>query len=319
MLTVHHLNNSRSQRVLWLLEELGVPYEIVRYQRQPDMRAPAELRAIHPLGKSPVITDNGNTIAESGAIAEYIIDTYGEGRLIPPPKTPERLRYTYWLHYAEGSAMPPLLLKLLFTLMPKRAPALLRPLVRKVSNQALTALVNPQLKQHMAFWESELGKSEWFAGNEFTAADIQMSFPLEAAAARAGLDQGHPKAMAFPGSHPRPPGLQARAGKGRAVHGGQVALTIAQDRGYGERRRAAIDAHGCVAAITSLTSRPSPRISPVGSTESPSRTTTRCCDGMITMRWPRSPEAKKASRGIPSRTRPLAFGCSLRLVQKPAP
>src|SRR5437868_13863158 len=92
MLTVHHLNNSRSQRVLWLLEELGVPYEIVRYQRQPDMRAPAELRAIHPLGKSPVITDSGNTIAESGAIAEYVLDTYGEGRLIPPPKTPERLR-----------------------------------------------------------------------------------------------------------------------------------------------------------------------------------------------------------------------------------
>jgi glutathione S-transferase len=161
------------------------------------MRAPAELRAIHPLGKSPVITDNGNTIAESGAIVEYIIDTYGEGRLIPPAKTAERLRYIYWLHYAEGSAMPPLLLKLLFTLMPKRAPALLRPLVRKVSNQALTALVNPQLKQHMAYWESELSRSEWFAGSEFTAADIQMSFPLEAAAARAGLDVGHPKAMAF--------------------------------------------------------------------------------------------------------------------------
>jgi glutathione S-transferase len=197
MLTVHHLNNSRSQRVLWLLEELGVPYEIVRYQRQPDMRAPAELRAVHPLGKSPVVIDNGNTVAESGAIVEYIVDTYGEGRLIPPPKTPERLRYSYWLHYAEGSAMPPLLLKLLFTLMPKRAPALLRPLVRKVSNQALTTLVNPQLKQHMAFWEGELGKSQWFAGDEFTAADIQMSFPLEAAAARGGLERGHPKAMAF--------------------------------------------------------------------------------------------------------------------------
>src|SRR5262245_36461116 len=197
MLTVHHLNNSRSQRVLWLLEELGVPYEIVRYQRQPDMRAPKELRAIHPLGKSPVITDNGNTIAESGAIAEYLINTYGKGRLIPPENTPERLRYTYWLHYAEGSAMSPLLLKLLFTLMPRRTPALLRPLVRKVCNQALTTLVNPQLKQHMDYWESELGKSEWFAGNEFSAADIQMSFPLEAAAARAGLEQGHPKAMAF--------------------------------------------------------------------------------------------------------------------------
>src|ERR1700735_1581590 len=197
MLIVHHLNNSRSQRVLWLLEELGVPYEIVRYQRQPDMRAPAELRAIHPLGKSPVVTDNGNTIAESGAIVEYIIETYGEGRLIPPPNTPERLRYTYWLHYAEGSAMPPLLLKLLFTLMPKRAPGLLRPLGRKGSNQALTGLVHPPLKQHMAFWEGEFGKSLWFAGSEFTAADTQMSFPLEAAAARAGLDQGHPRAMAF--------------------------------------------------------------------------------------------------------------------------
>jgi glutathione S-transferase len=197
MLTVHHLNNSRSQRVLWLLEELGVPYEIVRYQRQSSMLAPPELRAIHPLGKSPVITDNGNTVAESGAIVEYIVGAYGNGRLIPPPNTPERLRYTYWLHYAEGSAMSPLLMKLLFTLMPKRAPALLRPLVRKVSNQALTTLVNPQLKQHMAYWEAELGKSEWFAGNAFSAADIQMSFPLEAASARAGLEDGHPKAMAW--------------------------------------------------------------------------------------------------------------------------
>ena len=197
MLTVHHLNNSRSQRVLWLLEELGLPYEIVRYQRGPDMRAPKELRAIHPLGKSPVITDDGRTIAESGAIVDYLTQTYGDGRLIPRPSTPERLRYTYWLHYAEGSAMPPLLLKLLFTLMPKRAPALLRPLVRKVSNQALTAMVNPQLKQHMAYWEGELGKSEWFAGRDITAADIQMSFPLEAASARAGLEVGHPKAMAL--------------------------------------------------------------------------------------------------------------------------
>ena len=197
MLTVHHLNNSRSQRVLWLLEELGLPYEIVRYQRGPDMRAPKELRDIHPLGKSPVITDAGKTIAESGAIVEYLTQVYGDGRLLPRPNTPERLRYTYWLHYAEGSAMPPLLLKLLFTVMPKRAPALLRPLVRKVSNQALTTLVHPQLRQHMAFWESELSKSEWFAGNDFTAADIQMSFPVEAAAARGGLEHDHPRSMAF--------------------------------------------------------------------------------------------------------------------------
>src|ERR1700751_501741 len=107
MLTVHHLNNSRSQRVLWLLEELGVTYEIVRYQRQPDMRAPKGLRAIHPLGKSPVITDGGNTVAESGAIVEYLVGTYGNGRFIPPPNTPERLLYTYWLPHAAGSAVPP--------------------------------------------------------------------------------------------------------------------------------------------------------------------------------------------------------------------
>ncbi|WP_441231067.1 glutathione S-transferase family protein [Tardiphaga sp. 215_C5_N2_1] len=197
MLTVHHLNNSRSQRVLWLLEELGTPYEIIRYNRQPNMLAPPELRAIHPLGKSPVITDNGNTIAESGAIVEYLVKTYGNGRLIPPDNTPERLRFTYWLHYAEGSAMPPLLLKLIFLMLPKRAPLLMRPVVKAIAAKALNTLVDPQLKQHMAFWEGELSKSEWFAGSEFTAADIQMSFPLEAASARAGLEQGHPKAMAW--------------------------------------------------------------------------------------------------------------------------
>jgi len=196
MLTVHHLNNSRSQRVLWLLEELGVPYDIVRYQRQPDLRAPPELRAIHPLGKSPVVTDNGNTIAESGAIIDYVVATYGNGRLIPPPDTPERLRFTYWLHYAEGSAMPPLLMKFFFSLIPRRAPAWLRPLARRISDQALVGFVNPQVKQHMAFWESELGKSEWFAGNDFSAADIQMSYPLEAAAARGGIE-GHPRVGAF--------------------------------------------------------------------------------------------------------------------------
>jgi glutathione S-transferase len=197
MLTVHHLNNSRSQRVLWLLEELGVPYEIIRYNRQPNMLAPPELRAIHPLGKSPVITDNGNTIAESGAIVEYLVKTYGNGRLVPPDNTPERLRFTYWLHYAEGSAMPPLLWKLIFMMLPKRAPLLMRPVVNAIAAKALNTLVDPQLKQHMAFWEGELSKSDWFAGNEFTAADIQMSFPLEAASARAGLEQGHPKAMAW--------------------------------------------------------------------------------------------------------------------------
>ena len=197
MLTVHHLNNSRSQRVLWLLEELGTPYEIKRYQRQPNMMAPQELRAVHPLGKSPVITDGPNTVAESGAIIEYIVSTYGDGRLIPPAGTPERLRYTYWLHYAEGSAMPPLLMKLLFTMMPRRAPALMRPLVKAVAKAALTGFVDPQLELHKNYWESELAKSEYFAGPEFTAADIQMSFPLEAASSRGGLDQRYPKAQAW--------------------------------------------------------------------------------------------------------------------------
>ncbi len=197
MLNVHHLNNSRSQRVLWLLEELGVPYEIKHYQRGPDMLAPKELRAVHSLGKSPVITDSGRTIAESGAIIEYIVDTYGNGRLIPPPKTAERLRYTYWLHYAEGSAMTPLLLKLLFLMLPRRSPPLMRPVMKVISRQLMASVVDPRLKQHMTYWEEELGKSEWFCGNEFTAADVQMSFPLEAAAVRGGLDASRPQLMYF--------------------------------------------------------------------------------------------------------------------------
>src|SRR5579884_679427 len=198
MLTVHHLNNSRSQRVLWLLEELSVPYEIVRYQRQPDMRAPKELRAIHPLGKSPVITDNGNTIAESGAILEYLIGTYGNGRLIPPADTPQRLRYTYWLHYAEGSAMTPLLLKLLFSRIETAPmPFVVRPIARAIARRARTSFIEPQIALHLDFMERALDEHVWFAGSDFTAADIQMSFPLEAAAARGGLDSSRPRLKAF--------------------------------------------------------------------------------------------------------------------------
>lgn len=197
MLVVHHLNNSRSQRVLWLLEELGVPYEVKRYERDAKtMLAPPELRAIHPLGKSPVITDDGKTIAETGAIVEYIIETYGQGRLIPAAGGPERLRYTYWLHYAEGSAMTPLLLKLVFTALPERAPGLLKGLVRSIASKAQQGFVDPQLKAHVDYWEAELTKTPWFAGAEFTAADIMMSFPLEAGAARAGAgDRPHVKAF----------------------------------------------------------------------------------------------------------------------------
>jgi glutathione S-transferase len=199
MIIVHHLNNSRSQRVLWLLEELGVPYEIRRYQRDPKtMLAPESLRAVHPLGKSPIITDGALTLAESGAIMEYLVDRYGGGKLAPAPGTPERLRFTYWLHYAEGSAMPPLLLKLVFDRIEKTPmPFFAKPIARAISAKAKSSFIEPQLALHLNYLEGELGKSRWFAGNEFSAADIQMSFPLEAAAARAGLDASRPKLATF--------------------------------------------------------------------------------------------------------------------------
>ena len=198
MLTVHHLNNSRSQRVLWLLEELGTPYEIKAYQRDPQtMLAPPELKAIHPLGKSPVITVDGGTLAETGAIVEYIVGRYGQGRMTPPAGTPERMRWTYWLHYAEGSAMPPLLMKLVFSALPARSPALLRPLVKAIAGRAESGFIDPQLKAHFDYWEAELGKAEWFAGPEFSAADIMMSFPIEAAAERGGALNGRPRLKAF--------------------------------------------------------------------------------------------------------------------------
>ncbi len=199
MITVHHLNNSRSQRVLWLLEELGLPYQIKHYQRDPQtMLAPAELRAVHPLGKSPVITDDGVTVAESGAIVEYLVGRYGNGRLIPAAGTPERLRYTYWLHYAEGSAMLPLLLKLIFgRIATAPMPFFVKPIARGIVSNVRRSFIDPQLKLHLDYIENELGRSTWFAGEEFTAADIQMSFPLEAAAARGGPDGAGPRSAAF--------------------------------------------------------------------------------------------------------------------------
>ncbi len=187
MITVHHLNNSRSQRVLWLLEELGAIYEVRRYERDgKTMMAPRALKEIHPLGKSPVITENGTTIAETGAIIDYLLETHGDGRFIPKPGTPERLRYTYWMHYAEGSAMTPLLLKLVFNGVAANAPGLMRGLVKAVMQAAEQRVADPQIALHVNYWDEELSKSRWFAGEEFSAADIMMSFPLEAAASRAG-------------------------------------------------------------------------------------------------------------------------------------
>lgn len=199
MIVVHHLNNSRSQRVLWLLEELGLPYEIQCYQRDAQtMLAPPELKRVHPLGKSPVITDDGRTLAESGAIIEYLVDRYGAGRLAPPAGSEHRLRYIYWLHYAEGSAMPPLLLKLVFDRIEHGPmPFFIKPVAKAIARQVKQAFITPQIDLHLDYLEGELAHRDWFVGNEFTAADIQLSFPLEAAAIRGGLDQRRPRLQAF--------------------------------------------------------------------------------------------------------------------------
>ncbi|SDR79368.1 glutathione S-transferase [Halopseudomonas sabulinigri] len=199
MIVVHHLNNSRSQRILWLLEELGLEYEVKRYERDPKtMLAPPELKAVHPLGKSPVITDGELTLAESGAIIEYLVDTYGQGRLAPAHGSPERLRLNYWLHYAEGSAMTPLLLKLVFNRVESAPmPFFVKPIAKGIAGKVKGTLVEPQIIQHLNYLNDELAATGWFAGSEFSAADVQMSFPLEAAAARGGLDDKWPNLMAF--------------------------------------------------------------------------------------------------------------------------
>ncbi|MET0981182.1 MAG: glutathione S-transferase [Telluria sp.] len=218
MITVHHLNNSRSQRILWLLEELGLEYEIKKYQRDPKtMLAPPELKAVHPLGKSPVITDGDTTVAESGAIVEYLIERYGNGRMVPPAGTPDRLKYTFFLHFAEGSAMPPLLMKLVFDRMENGPmPFFVKPVARAIARKVKDGFVNPNIKGQLDYLEAELASREWFAGSELTGADIQMSFPLEAAASRAGLDAQYPRLSAFlQRIHARPAYVRALERGGR--------------------------------------------------------------------------------------------------------
>jgi glutathione S-transferase len=223
MIVVHHLNNSRSQRVLWLLEELGVEYELVHYTR--DSRsgmAPDALRAVHPLGKAPVIVVDGVVLAESGAILEYLLQLHGQGRLVPPPGTPEHRRYLYWMHYAEGSAMPYLLLKLVFDQIETGpVPFYVRPVVRGLARAVKRALVDPQVGLHLDHMEAGLATSLWFAGDTFSAADIQMSFPVEAAAAKAGLGAGRPKLMDYLDRiHARPAWIRA------VERGGPYDLTV---------------------------------------------------------------------------------------------
>ncbi len=197
MITVHHLEASRSTRIVWALEELGVPYEIVRYQRdKKTMLAPPELEAIHPLGKSPVITDGDRTIAESGAILEYLVDKYGDGKLVPAKATPAYDLCRYFMHYAEGSLMPYLVMKLVFTRV-KSAPMpfFVRPIARRIADGVTAMVVDPNIKRHLAFLGKHLDTHAWMAGDAMTIADIQMSFPIIAATKRAA-ELGMPASVA---------------------------------------------------------------------------------------------------------------------------
>ena len=198
MITVHHLNNSRSQRILWLLEELELDYRIEYYERDSKtMLAPESLKAIHPLGKSPVVTDGRKTLAESGAIIEYLAETYSDV-LVPASDSGDYLRYRYWMHYAEGSAMPPLLLKLVFDqLTGPNMPLVMKPAAALIALGVKRKFIDPQINLHLDYMESELQKRRWFAGAKFSAADIQMSFPLEAAQARGALTAQHPALESF--------------------------------------------------------------------------------------------------------------------------
>ena len=219
MVVVHHLENSRSQRVLWLLEELGVAYEIVRYARDPKtILAPPELREIHPLGKSPVVTDDGVTVAESGAILEYLVEKHG--KLAPKAGTPEHRRYRYFLHYAEGSLMPPLLVKLITTrVRTAKMPFFAKPIARKIAGTIDRGFVEPNLERHLAFLERELDGRAWFTGDELTAADVQMSYPLEAAVSRAGVAAATPNLTRVLGA------MRARPAYARAIEkGGPVMI-----------------------------------------------------------------------------------------------
>lgn len=199
MITVHHLNNSRSQRILWMLEELGVPYEIQRYERDPKtMLAPESLKKIHPLGKSPVITDGDLVVAESGAIIEYLAHNYGKDTMLPEAGGQAWLDYTYWLHYAEGSLMPPLVLRLVFEkVKTSPMPFFIKPVAKGISDKTNEIFIGPMIKTHLDFVENHLANNTWFLGDQLSGADIQMSFPLEAAAARGGIGKAYPAIQAW--------------------------------------------------------------------------------------------------------------------------
>lgn len=198
MIRVHHLEKSRSHRILWLLETLGVDYDIEVYQRDAKtQQAPESLKKVHPLGKSPVISDGELTVAESGAIIDYLVSRYGEGKMQPSAnERSEWINYRYWLHYAEGSLMPLLVMGLVFSQIPKQSPWLIKPLAKGISSTVQQRFINPQLKQHLELIEAHLTERGNFAGVWPSGADIQMSFPLQAIAATQSL-ASYPAIAAF--------------------------------------------------------------------------------------------------------------------------
>jgi len=199
MITLHHLENSRSQRILWLLEELGVDYNIKSYKRdRKTSLAPPELLKVHPLGKSPVISDGNITLAESGAIIEYLVNNYDDGRLLPAADTPQHLAYIYWLHYAEGTFMPLMILSLVMNRIESAPmPFFIRPIARGIVAKVRGGYLDQNIKRNLDFMESSLSTSGWFCGGQMNAPDIQMSFAVEAAAVRTRLSDEYPKLNSF--------------------------------------------------------------------------------------------------------------------------
>ncbi len=227
MITVHHLNDSRSQRILWMLEELGLDYEIRHYQREPDtLLAPESLKRIHPLGKAPVLTDDGMTLAESGAIIDYLAQTYGRDSLLPARNSPAWWDYVYWLHYAEASLMPPLLLRHVFDRIQQApVPFFVRPVVGRIVAGVDKAFLRQQIKTHLNFVADHLSCHDWLGGHRFGAADIQMSFPLEAAMHRAELADSYPRLKAYVAQlQARPAYLKALAKGGPYLYGPRDAV-----------------------------------------------------------------------------------------------
>lgn len=220
MITIHHLENSRSVRILWLLEELGLEYNVVVHTRNETGLAKEDYKELHPIGKSPILVDGDTVIAESGAMIEYLLDYYGEGKSLRPPiRTPERNRYNYWLHASEGSIMNVAAIALVLNRMDSKTPFMIRSIVKAVTGKVRGAYVTPNVTKILDYTEAELGKYKWFAGDDFTAADIQMGFTMNVLEARCGLYDRYPNCKRWIQQ------AQARAAYKRALEtGGAIDL-----------------------------------------------------------------------------------------------